>query len=204
MRSVCIRLRVSRHFEFANTNLCLNSNNNNTTTKVIGAGGNTFSELRRQRQKLQLKSVSMKGFLSAIEITPLTVRVVRNGTISVSVTGQSQPFLAYNDSDTINVQYISFSSWGTNEVKWFFDCASDGGSKLTRIRQKLRTSDQLKSDLFGEYDALITPAAMDYILLDFGPDAVAYDSRRSTLTTKGKFRAVNERSIIIWAASKSG
>lgn len=75
---------------------------------VIGAGGNTFSEIRRQRQKQQLKSVRMKGFLSAIEVVPLTIRVVRNGTISVSVTGQKSPFIAYNDTDVINVQYISF------------------------------------------------------------------------------------------------
>lgn len=82
-------------------NICL-------LTIVIGAGGNTFSEIRRQRQKQQLKSVRMKGFLSGIEIIPLTVHIVRNGTISVSVTGQQSPFIAYNDSDVINVQYISF------------------------------------------------------------------------------------------------
>lgn len=75
---------------------------------MIGAGGNTFSEIRRQRQSKQLKSVRTKGFLSPIEITPLTIQVMRNGTISVSVTGIEAPFISYNDTTVVDVQYISF------------------------------------------------------------------------------------------------
>lgn len=75
---------------------------------MIGAGGNTFSEIRRQRQSQQLQSVRNKGFLSPIEITPLTIRVMRNGTISVSLTGKEPPFLSYNDTNVVDVQYISF------------------------------------------------------------------------------------------------
>lgn len=133
----------------------------------------------------------MKGFLSGIEITPLTVRVLRNGTISVAVTGQPRPFLAYNDTDVINVRFISFSSWGTNEVKWFFDCDKDGGNRLIRIRQK-SALEHLNNDLFDKYDELIASSDLDYILLDFSVDAAKFDSKKSTLTSRGKFRAVND------------
>lgn len=75
---------------------------------MIGAGGNTFCEIRRQRQTQPLKTLRMRGFLSAIDIVPLTIRLTKTGTISVSVTGQSTPFIEANDSNVIDVKYISF------------------------------------------------------------------------------------------------
>lgn len=135
----------------------------------------------------------MKGFLSPIEITPLTVRIIRNGTITVSVTGQTVPFLSYNDSDVLNVQFISFTTWGTNEIKWFYDCEKDAGNKLTRMKQKLRGLDQLKNDLFDMYEYKIAPNDVNYILLDFHVDAITYEAKKSTMISRGKFRAVNNR-----------
>lgn len=74
----------------------------------MGAGGNTFNEIRRKRQKDPMKTIRMRHFLSPIDIMPLTIRIHKSGNISVAITGQ-QPFIVAHDSNVLDIKYISFS-----------------------------------------------------------------------------------------------
>lgn len=76
-------------------------------------------------------------------------------------------------------------------MKWWYDCDNNTGNTLTVVRQKLEPMDQLKSDLFNEYDAAQTPVGLDEIGLHFDVNTVSYNSRKSLLTTKGRLKAVN-------------
>lgn len=82
------------------------------------------------------------------------------------------------------------STWGTNEVKWYFDCYNDDGSKLTQIEQKPTSLDQLQKYLFEQYDNTVAPANLNRIYLHFGVDIAAFDAKKSMLATKGRIKAV--------------
>lgn len=74
---------------------------------VLGAGGNTFNEIRRQRQSQPLKTTRVKNFLSSTDVMPLTVRIMKSGNISVAITGQP-PFITAFDPNVLDIKYISF------------------------------------------------------------------------------------------------
>lgn len=76
--------------------------------KVLGAGGNTFNEIRRKRQKDPMKTVRMRHFLSPVDIMPLAIRILKSGNISVAITGQP-PFIMTHDSNVLDIKYLSFS-----------------------------------------------------------------------------------------------
>lgn len=95
---------------------------------VIGAGANTFSEIRKQRKKNPLKTKSTKGVLSPIDPLPLRIRITRQGLIEVGIEGQDLPLMSATDKSIIEVKYLSFSSWGSTMAKWFYDCPSDDES----------------------------------------------------------------------------
>lgn len=75
--------------------------------QVLGAGGNTFNEIRRQRQSHPLKTMRVKSFLSSTDVMPLTIRITKSGNISVAITGQP-PFIAASDPNVLDIKYISF------------------------------------------------------------------------------------------------
>lgn len=82
------------------------------------------------------------------------------------------------------------STWGTNEVKWFYDCDNSSGNRLTRIKQKPKSLDQLQKDLFEEYDISVAPINLSSIALDFNVNTVEYNAKKSILITKGRLKAV--------------
>lgn len=92
---------------------------------VIGAGANTFSEIRKQRKKNPLKTKSTKGILSPIDPLPLRIRITKEGLIEVTIEGQDLPLMSATDKNLINVRYLSFSSWGSSQAKWFYDCPNE-------------------------------------------------------------------------------
>lgn len=75
---------------------------------VLGAGGNTFNEIRRQRQSHALKTMRVNNFLSPTDVMPLTVRITKSGNISVTITGHSSPFISAFDQNVLDIKFISF------------------------------------------------------------------------------------------------
>lgn len=92
---------------------------------MIGAGGNSFSEIRKMKQKRPIKTRSLTDVLSPIKPTPIEINIFRNGTIQVWVIGKPIPLLTAFDRDLVTVNYLSFCSWGTAMGKWFYDCPND-------------------------------------------------------------------------------
>ncbi|XP_058839054.1 uncharacterized protein LOC131694617 [Topomyia yanbarensis] len=102
---------------------------------VIGGGANTFSEIRKQRKKNPLKTKTTPGVLSPIDPLPLRIRITRDGLIEVGIEGQDLPLLSATDKNIITVRYLSFSSWGSTQAKWFYDCPSDTQETETQLEE---------------------------------------------------------------------
>jgi hypothetical protein len=93
---------------------------------VLGAGENTFCEIRKNKQKNPIKTKIVKDVLSPIDPLPLIIKVnssqANGSSIEVWIENQTIPLISVLDSDPIEIHYISFSSWGTSKAKFFFDC----------------------------------------------------------------------------------
>uniref|UniRef100_A0A0P6K120 Putative farnesoic acid 0-methyl transferase n=1 Tax=Aedes aegypti TaxID=7159 RepID=A0A0P6K120_AEDAE len=160
---------------------------------VIGAGANTFSEIRKQRKKNPLKTKSTKGVLSAIDPLPLRIRITKQGLIEVGIEGQDLPLMSATDKGVIEVKYLSFSSWGSSMAKWFYDCPSDDEttteleefdpSKDMTPREKLLYELQLNTSFNAP--EVQTPIEIKQLVFT----RVAYDSWKNTLETRFFLRA---------------
>lgn len=51
----------------------------------------------------------------------------------VQIVGESDAFLNATDTQPVAVKYISFSTWGTSEGKWFYDCQSSSSDCIYLI-----------------------------------------------------------------------
>lgn len=162
---------------------------------MIGAGGNTFNEIRLQKSKRPIKTIRERNILSVISPVPFTVTVMKNGLVDVRTSGRNNSVVNATIEDIFPIEYVSFSSWGTTETKWFFDCDEDDQSD--KLSQKavsgLRTNIQkVVENIFSPaYDAISAPQNLSEISLDFLLEASDYDPKKVYATTRGKFQAVS-------------
>lgn len=89
---------------------------------VLGAGSNTYCEIRRQFRTSSLKSSRYPNVLSAVDPVAFLIRVTVNGLIEITYEGEDSPLIAANATETIPLKYIAFGSWGNTEAKFFYDC----------------------------------------------------------------------------------
>lgn len=176
---------------------------------VLGAGGNTFAEIRRRRQSNPLKTTRPRKLLSPIEPIPIHIHVENVGgssLIEVLVPGSNVLNLTAVDPAPFTIQYISFCSWGNTEAKFFYDCHEEDDSKSdhaagatdeTHLTIKLTPQQHLRTSLFSSDDMLFMPADLTNVRLTMQFLTVSYDYRRSTLTTRAILRAVSLNSGFI-------
>lgn len=89
------------------------------------------------------------------------------------------------------------STWGNTEVKWFFDCDNDDSSnRLEQIKQNLTDFEQLQNDLFTQYDPIFAPKNLDGVRFSFDMTIASFNSKKSFMTSRGKFFAVNSNKSI--------
>lgn len=158
---------------------------------VIGAGSNTFVEIRRQRQTQPLRTIRVKNILSPINPLPLTIRITADGLIDVRITGQENSIINATDKNPLTIKYISFSSWGNTEGKWFFDCAGDKDDRLDEVLIRDRSLMQIfREALFAEYDVNIVPMNLTKIDWAFNLKYADFDGKKSQMSSRGKFKAV--------------
>lgn len=102
---------------------------------VLGAGENTFCEIRKNKQKNPIKTKIIKDVLSSIDPVPLliTISSTENSSSLIEVLIENQPFplISVSDSEPIEVHYVSFSSWGESLAKFFYDCPQEQSSSPT-------------------------------------------------------------------------
>lgn len=158
---------------------------------VIGAGSNTFVEIRRQRQTQPLRTIRVKNILSPINPLPLTIRITVDGVIDVRITGQEHSVINVTDKNPLTIKYISFSSWGNTEGKWFFDCAGDKDDRLEEILIRHRSLGQIfREALFAEYDINVVPMNLSQINWAFKLKYADFVVQKSHVLVRGKFKAV--------------
>ncbi|XP_053683435.1 uncharacterized protein LOC128733695 [Sabethes cyaneus] len=156
---------------------------------VIGAGANTFSEIRKQRKKNPLKTKSTKGILSAIDPLPLRIRITKDGLIEVIIEGQDLPLMSASDKSLINVRYLSFSSWGSSQAKWFYDCPINDDEPETHLEEfepirfmtpMAKLLHELQMNVSFDPPRWYTPIELKKMVFT----RIAYDSWKNSLETR--------------------
>lgn len=108
--------------------ILLSSTNNPTITDnvveiVLGAGSNSYCEIRRRMGFHALKSRRVLDILSYVDPMAFVIRVTKSGYIEVKYEGDSVPLIAADYGNySMSLQFISFSCWGLSTCKFFFDC----------------------------------------------------------------------------------
>lgn len=135
----------------------------------------------------------MKNILSPINPLPLTISITVNGLIDVRITGQAESIINATDKNPLTIKYISFSSWGNTEGKWFFDCANDKDDRLDEVLVRNRSAMQIfREALFAEYDVNVVPMNLSKIDWAFKLKYADFDGKKSQVSARGKFKAVND------------
>lgn len=86
----------------------------------IGGWGNSKSIIRKNRSKPDVAEVETPGILNGGEFRGFWVRC-QNGQVSVGREGESNPFLSFNDSQMVQVNYFGFcTGWGA-QGNWIIE-----------------------------------------------------------------------------------
>ncbi|KAI4467351.1 hypothetical protein MML48_2g00011602 [Holotrichia oblita] len=89
---------------------------------VLGAGLNTFSDIRRGLKSLDKVRKSTVNILSSTVYRSFWIRIWTDYLIEVGNEGNNTAFLAWKDENPLKLNYFSFASWGNIYTKWFYDC----------------------------------------------------------------------------------
>ncbi|XP_055532815.1 uncharacterized protein LOC129722956 [Wyeomyia smithii] len=178
---------------------------------VIGAGANTFSEIRKQRKKNPLKTKTTKGVLSPIDPLPLRIRITKDGLIEVLIEGQDLPLLSATDKNLIDVHFLSFSSWGSSQAKWFYDCPSnyDEDESETRLEEyepvtfmtpMAKLLNDLQMNVSFNAPQWYTPIELKKIVFT----RIAYNSWKNSLETRSLVKLSWRDNRTMWIPQEHG
>lgn len=109
------------------------------------------------------------------------------GLIEVGVKGVGlQPLISAEDPNPIlDIKYISFGSWGSAGVRFFYDCPEDDGQTIEDVPRVLTDKERLLEDLLNGYDSFIPPQNLEGVLIDkMIVKSVTYDSRTTILSSR--------------------
>ncbi|XP_030757127.1 neuronal acetylcholine receptor subunit beta-3-like [Sitophilus oryzae] len=125
---------------------------------VIGAGGNTFSDIRRMQKSDVKASVRIKNLLSALDPHFFWIHMTKIGTeglLEVGREGDNTSFISWQDPDPLPIKVISFSTWSGIEAKWYFDCDRSGNEE--EIQKSLTPLEKLRRIMLAQYDPMVRP-----------------------------------------------
>ncbi|CAG9762060.1 unnamed protein product [Ceutorhynchus assimilis] len=120
---------------------------------VIGAGGNTFCDIRRMQKSDVRHSVRIKGLLSALDPSLFWLHIThdaKGGLIEVGREGENTSFIDWLDPELLPIRFISFSTWSGIEAKWYFNC--DRSQSQEEIEKKMTAFEKLRRNLLTAYD----------------------------------------------------
>ncbi|KAJ9599851.1 hypothetical protein L9F63_009891 [Diploptera punctata] len=126
---------------------------------VLGAGKNTFSDIRRLRRSATRATAATKDLLSHIELRGFWVHFNNKGLIQIGKEGDDIPFLFWNDPSPLDIKYFSFCTWTGVVGKWLYDCPiANDTEKIEVVEEKPRTmTEKLRKDLLTNYDPYAPP-----------------------------------------------
>ncbi|KAK9892103.1 hypothetical protein WA026_018306 [Henosepilachna vigintioctopunctata] len=172
---------------------------------VIGAGGNTFCDIRRMQKSQVKESIRVKGLLSAVDIRSFWIHMTKDGELALGREGEDLPFIAWKDPDPLPLSVISFSTWPGIEAKWFFDCIKND---IKRIKRNLTQIERLRKDLLTNYDPYSRPVKnhSDITFVQLAPKirGLSLDEDRSILEVHGIAKIGWYDEKLIWNESDYG
>ncbi|XP_034475939.1 neuronal acetylcholine receptor subunit beta-4 [Drosophila innubila] len=153
---------------------------------VIGAGGNTFSAIRTSMGLRRVSTNQDSNLLSIYEPTPIEIVQTKDGDLSVYIPGfKTEPLLHFLDASALNINYISFSTFGSNSARWFYDCAFDGyTNEMEQEQRKQSFSEQLLGNLIFQAQNSSLPTNLTEIKFNFQMRSLAYDQSSALLHTR--------------------
>ncbi|XP_072391900.1 neuronal acetylcholine receptor subunit non-alpha-2-like [Diabrotica undecimpunctata] len=154
---------------------------------VIGAGGNTFCDIRRKQKSDVKSSVRVKGLLNALDPQSFWLHITKDGDIAVGKEGEELPFISWVDPDPLPLKVISFSTWSGVEAKWYFDC--EFKHETEEIQRPLTDLDRLRKDYLYHYNPYVRPVkhfnTTTTVSLAININHVALDEKRSVIEVLG-------------------
>ncbi|XP_017123744.1 neuronal acetylcholine receptor subunit alpha-4 [Drosophila elegans] len=153
---------------------------------VIGAGGNTFSAIRTAMGLRRVATNHDRNLVSLYEPTPIEIVQTQNGELFVYIPGfKEEPLLQFIDESPLTINYISFSSFGTNTARWFYDCDFDGyGKEIDPDKPKPTVAQKLLNQINFQAENASLPANLSSILFHFQMKSIAYEQTNSLLRTR--------------------
>lgn len=90
---------------------------------VLGAGTNTYCEIRRKMGFSSIKSRRVLDVLNYTEPMSFVIRVTNSGYIEAKYEGEYEPLISGEyGAYALKLHFLSFCCWGRSYCKFFFDC----------------------------------------------------------------------------------
>ncbi|SPP72752.1 neuronal acetylcholine receptor subunit beta-2 [Drosophila guanche] len=153
---------------------------------VIGAGGNTFSAIRTAMGLRRVSTNQDRNLLSVFEPTPIEIVQTQDAELFVYIPGfKTEPLLQFMDASPLTINYISFSSFGTNSARWFYDCSFDGFDKeISKETAALSVEQLLLANLVFQAENSSVPVNLTTIGFHFQARSIAYEQANALLSTR--------------------
>nr|CAI5841344.1 unnamed protein product [Callosobruchus analis] len=172
---------------------------------VIGAGGNTFCDIRRKQKSDVKASVRIKDLLSALDPRFFWIHITKEGVIDVGKEGEELPFISWIDPDPLPLKYISFSTWSGIEAKWFFNCK---WKQIEKVEESLTFTEKLRRDLLFYYDPYVRPVenilTITTIAMSLQINHISLDEHQGSLELFGTSKLEWHDEKLRWDPSEYG
>ncbi|XP_046382402.1 neuronal acetylcholine receptor subunit alpha-4-like isoform X2 [Ischnura elegans] len=173
---------------------------------VIGAGGNTFSFIRRGETDSSKIRLETEGFLSANETRGFWIRISEDGSINVGKEDDENPFMSWEDEDPLHINYFSFSSWKNVTAEWFYHCdelkdinGDDAEDPYLNLRDFLHTQIARSFVKFRVQPPTADTSNFTSISTHLSCSHIHLDDRGSTLNVNGILSLIWEDKRITWS-----
>nr|XP_014100670.2 uncharacterized protein LOC106625375 [Bactrocera oleae] len=153
---------------------------------VIGAGQNSFSSIRSRMASLRVSTSTVPNILTMYDPTPIEIIQTKDGTLSVDIPGfQKTPLLNYTDPAPLEINYLSFSSFGSTPAKWYYDCQFDGfAEEMEEEVHELDPFHSILANLTKNFANESVPMDLESINYAFQLKSVVYNHEKSIIHTR--------------------
>ncbi|XP_011209109.2 uncharacterized protein LOC105230182 [Bactrocera dorsalis] len=173
---------------------------------VIGAGQNSFSSIRSRMASMRISTSTMPNILTMYDPTPIEIIQTKDGTLSVYIPGLKQePLLNYTDPAPLEINYLSFSSFGSTPAKWYYDCQFDGFAE--EMEEEAHETDlfhSLLANLTKNFANESVPMDLQSVNFAFQLKSVVYNHEKSILHTRLHLSLYWQDPRLAWDADAFG
>ncbi|XP_059487548.1 neuronal acetylcholine receptor subunit beta-3-like isoform X2 [Neocloeon triangulifer] len=139
---------------------------------VLGAGRNTFSDIRRALRTGTKSNLQTPELLSGFEPRSFWIRLSGDGTIGVGKEGDDTPFMAWQDPQPLKIKFFAFCTWNGVFGKWEYNCPKKNTTPNSSNNEppipvptepepnaeaRLTDAERLRRNLFGDYNPYTIP-----------------------------------------------